>query len=306
MITDRLSLLLVVLVGSHVAYAEDASESKTISTNEDRCTLEQKTDLVLLGLSLDEVNEKCGASGDKESQATANNNTRTPSANYSQPVFVHRHGPENFLFKLGVSLQSTSFLNDECSDCGINDVGVDLFSFRYYSNSIQPDSVGIHFHLNHILPEFYAEYENVDVYTPADDGSGSVYRGNYSYSVEYLNTAHYIGLEYIFGNDAASFYPGVAVLFGSLSQYMLIDDCTEAGGGDSTYAEDSYCWDDLDDGHQELAMKGLSITLYSDRIAKKGAGISVGLTHFIFGDDGDEDERAINFATTGVEISGIW
>ena len=258
--------------------------------------------MVLLGLSLDEVDEKCGASGDKESQATVNNNTSTPSANYSQPVFVHRHGPENFLFKLGISLQSTSFLNDECSDCGINDVGVDLFSFRYYSNSIQPDSVGIHFHLNHILPEFYAEYENVDVYTPADDGSGSVYRGNYSYSLEYYNAAHFIGLEYIFGADTAMFYPGVAVLFGVLSQNPSIFDCIEEESGDSTSSRDSYCWDNNNDETSVTSMSGLSVTLYSDRIAEKGAGMSIGLTYLKF----DDNAEVVDFSTTALEISGIW
>ena len=114
-----LALLLITLMCSPVILAEDIA-AEVVTTTSDRCTLEQKTDLVLLGLSLDEVNEKCGASGDKESQTTVNNDTSTPGADYSQPVFVHRHGPENLTstllhlntlisFIINLNLHTTAF-----------------------------------------------------------------------------------------------------------------------------------------------------------------------------------------------------
>ena len=177
-----LALLLITLMCSPVILAEDIA-AEVVTTTSDRCTLEQKTDLVLLGLSLDEVNEKCGASGDKESQTTVNNDTRTPSANYSQPVFVNRHEPENFFLKFGLGAHSTSSLGDECAGCDTDNISMDFFSVRLYSNSIQPGSLGFHFNLNYVLPGFYAEYDSVDVYTPADDGSGSEYRAMFRHHV---------------------------------------------------------------------------------------------------------------------------
>ena len=296
-----LALLLITLICSPVILAEDIA-AEVVSTTSDRCTLEQKTDLVLLGLSLDEVDEKCGVSGNKESQAIANNDTSTPSANYSRPVFVNRHEPENLFLKFGLGAHSTSSLGDECAGCDTDNISIDFFSVRLYSNSIQPGSVGLHFNLNYVLPGFYAEYDSVDVYTPADDGSGSEYRGNYSYSLEYYNAAHFIGLEYIFGNDTATFYPGVAVLFGVLSQNPSIFDCIEEASDNSTSSRDSYCWDNNNDETSVTSMSGLSVTLYSDRIAKKGAGMSVGLTYLNF----DENDEVVDFSTTALEISGIW
>ena len=304
-----LALLLITLMCSPVILAEDIA-AEVVTTTSDRCTLEQKTDLVLLGLSLDEVNEKCGISGDKESQATVNNNTSTPSASdsiedsasSSKPVFVNRHEPENFFLKFGLGVNSTSSLGEECAGCDTDSISMDFFSVRLYSNSIQPGSLGLHFNLNYVLPGFYAEYDSVDVYTPADDGSGSEYRGKYSYSLEYYNSAHFIGLEYIFGADTAMFYPGVAVLFGVLSQNPSIFDCIEEESGDSTSSRDSYCWDNNNDETSVTSMSGLSVTLYSDRIAEKGAGMSIGLTYLKF----DDNDEVVDFSTTALEISGIW
>ena len=49
-------------------------------------------------------------------------------------------------------------------------------------------------------------------------------------------------------------------------------------------------------------MSGLSVTLYSDRIAEKGAGMSIGLTYLKF----DDNDEVVDFSTTALEISGIW
>ena len=309
---SKASLLLVFSAALHspAVIAEETTE--VVNTGTSGCTLEQKTDLVLLGLSLDEVNAKCGVLGDKQSQVIVNinnNNASTQNANDSvsspapQPRFdrVRKHKPENLFVKFGVGGYSTSFLDDECSDCSSDDVGVDVFSLRFYSNSLQPSSVGFLFNWSQIVPNFSAEYEDVDVYT----SGGSEYRGNYSYSVEYHNTGHFIGLEYIFGDDAAAFYPGIAILVGTLSQGKLIFDCTEAGGTESTYDEDSYCFDYIEDDTLSTALTGISVTLYSRQIARSGGGISAGLIYFDVEGDGADDDT-VNFSTTGFEISAIW
>ena len=309
---NKASLLLLFLVALHLPTVVAEETTEAISNDKSGCTLEQKTDLVLLGLGLDEVNAKCGLLGDKQSQVVVNinnDNTNTQNANDSvssstpQPRFdrARKHTPENLFVKFGVGGYSTSFLDGECSDCSSDDVGVDFLSLRFYSNSLQPGSVGFLFNWSQILPNFSAEYEDVDVYT----SGGSVYRGNYSYSVEYRNTGHFIGLEYIFGDDAAAFYPGIAILMGTLSQGKLVFDCTESGGTESTYDEDSYCFDYIEEDTLSTALTGISVTLYYSQIAQKGGGISAGLIYFDAEGDGANDET-INFSTTGFEISAIW
>ena len=303
-------LLLVFVVALHSPAIINANEiTEVVDNTVGSCTLEQKTDLVLLGLSLDEVNAKCEALGTQQTQVVDNNNTGSKDASANDDVsgipsrtaVAKRRKPENLFVKFGIGGYSTSLLDSECPNCYSDDVGVDFFSFRLYSNSLQPGSIGFHFNWSHVLPTFSAEYENIDVYT----SGGSVYRGNYSYSVEYHNTGHYIGLEYIFGAEAASFYPGVAILFGTLSQVESIFNCTEAGGIESTYDENSYCFDYIEDDTQSTALTGISVTLYSIQIAQKGGGISAGLIYFDVEGDGANDET-INFSTTGFEISAIW
>ena len=306
---SKASLLLVFSTALHLPAVIAEETTEVVSNGTSGCTLEQKTDLVLLGLSLDEVNAKCDALATKQTQVVDNNKTISKNASDSisspapQPRFdrMRKHKAENFFVKFGVGGYSTSFLDDECSDCSSDDVGVDVFSLRFYSNSLQPGSVGFLFNWSQILPNFSAEYEDVDVYT----SGGSEYRGNYSYSVEYHNTGHFIGLEYIFGDDAAAFYPGIAILVGTLSQGKLIFDCTEAGGTESTYDEDSYCFDYIEDDTLSTALTGISVTLYSRQIAQSGGGISAGLIYFDAEGDGADDET-VNFSTTGFEISAIW
>ena len=314
MLITKVSLLLLVVanVNSPIVFAE--SNSEVITTKESNCTVDQRAELILLGLSRKEIDERCSSSTTSTPSITVNinnsninennNNNEGANANVSSRADTARllpHEPEIFFLKFGIGPYSTSFLNDECADCETNDFGMDFFSFRYYSNSLQPGSLGLHLNWAQFLPSFSTEYENVDVYTPDDNSDELIYRGNYSYTLDYFNMARFVGIEYIFGNDASSFYPGVAILFGSLQQNMEVFECTE-GDDASTISENSYCLEVEDSDTQTTSVSGFSISLYSSKIAKKGSGISVGLTYL----NSEDNDETVDFATTGLEVSGIW
>ena len=287
MSTSRVLLLLVsgIIVVSPVVFAEG---STSIVTNKNgSCTVEQKADLILLGMSIDEVNARCGASSNNNSQVIVNinnNNINTQNSNnadnfgnYQQPIFVNAHEPENFLVKLGMGMHSTSFKNDECSDCEVVlPIGYDLFSFRFYSNSIQPGSVGLHLNWAQLLPLLSYEYSD--------------FQG--SYSVAILNMPRTAGVEYIGGGSTGgSFIPGFAVVFGSVEQTIQVSEC------------DGHC-DAADslEGTNSGPLSGVSVSLYSRDISSIGSGSSFSLSYLSTGDADD----IIDFSVIGLEFSAIW
>ena len=254
-------------------------------------------------MSIDEVNERCGVNSNNDSQVIVNinnNNTNTQSANdgvrksnnSSQSIIWGAHEPEDFFIKFGVGIYNTSFLNEECSDCEMSaPLGLDLFSFRFYTNSLQPGSIGLHFNWAHALPGFSYELSE-------SDGDG--------YSLEVYNSARYLGLEYIGGSAGGSFYPGIAFLVGTLEQSILWSECTGSVGEDDGYyssSDTSYCDLAIDaEGTESASLSGVSFTLYSSKIASKGSGVSIGLNYLTTGDNDD----VIDFSSFGVEFSSIW
>ena len=285
---------------TNIANAENNVDANVQAVSE--CTREQKAELVLLGFSREEISQKCGESGNVAvpsvtvniNNSNNNTNTNTQVVNQAenevkQPSKPREHKPENFLLKFGVSMFSTSYDKD-CVNCEIpTPYGYDFFHLHYYSNSIQPGSFGVQMNWGQILPSFASEGIYYDETTDSEVGT---------YEIEYINYARTLGIEYIAGSPNWNFYPGFAIMAGSLQQETVCSSKRNDGSHEDLCGVN----DTIADKVEYASISGFSLTMYSKAIANNGSGASLSLTRL----SSSGSDSVVGFSTIGIQLSAIW